>query len=283
MPGGVLRRLCGVRRSRSSRSRHPAARTDPGKGGVRSDVRTPAQAILAAAPARLRGSGMTADTYPADQISRAEIDAVVAGTHHDPHSVLGGHPGPEGVTIRALRPLAETVTLILPGGSRVPMRHVYQGVFSVTVPGDSVPDYRIAVTYPGAEETVGDDAYPHLPTLRAVDLHLIAEGRHEQLWHVLGARVRPNFGGTSFAVWAPNARGVRVIGDFNHWDGRAHPMRSLGGSGIWELLIPGVGSGAAYKFDVCGPDGNWHRKADPLARWAECPPATTSRGVESQH
>ena len=224
---------------------------------------------------------MTAGTHHADHVSLAEIDRLLAGHHHDPHAILGGHPGPDGVTIRALRPLAETVTLILPGGSRVPMRHVYQGVFSVTVPGETVPDYRVAVTYPGTAETVGDDPYRHLPTLGEVDLHLIAEGRHEQLWAVLGARARPDVGATSFAVWAPNARGVRVIGDFNHWDGRAHPMRSLGGSGIWELLIPGVGSGATYKYDICGPDDTWHRKADPLASWAERPPATASRVFES--
>jgi len=184
---------------------------------------------------------MTAGIYPADQISHAEIDAIVAGAHHDPHAVLGGHPGQDSVTIRALRPLAENVTVVLPGGSRVPMRHVHEGVFSAVTPGTTVPDYRLAVTYPGTGETISDDPYRHLPTLGEIDLHLIAEGRHEALWTVLGARVRPEAGGTSFAVWAPNARGVRVIGDFNHWDGRAHPMRSLGASGVWELLIPGVG------------------------------------------
>jgi 1,4-alpha-glucan branching enzyme len=226
---------------------------------------------------------MTAGTDHVDQVSLAEIDRLLAGHHYDPHAILGGHPGPDGVTIRALRPLAETATLILPGGSRVPMRHLYQGVFSVTVPGDAVPDYRIAVRYPGGEETVGDDPYRHLPTLGEVDLHLIAEGRHEQLWTVLGARLRPALGATSFAVWAPNARGVRVIGDFNHWDGRAHPMRSLGGSGIWELLVPGVASGATYKYEVCSPDGTWQSKADPLAGWAEHPPATASRVFESQY
>jgi 1,4-alpha-glucan branching enzyme len=225
---------------------------------------------------------MTADVHPADQISRAEIDALVNGHHHDPHGVLGGHPGPDGIMIRALRPLAETVTVVLPGGSRVPMTHVHQGVFSATVPGTSVPDYRIAVTYPGFDETVGDDPYRHLPTLGEIDLHLIAEGRHEGLWTVLGARVRPEAGGTSFAVWAPNAVGVRVIGDFNHWDGQAHPMRSLGGSGVWELLIPGVGEGAVYKFDILGPDGTWHRKADPMARLAERPPATASVVTEAR-
>jgi 1,4-alpha-glucan branching enzyme len=226
---------------------------------------------------------MTADTRHRDQVSHAEIDRLLAGTHYDPHSILGGHVGPDGVTIRALRPLAETVTVVLPGGSRVPMQHIHQGVFSVMVPGTVVPDYRIAVTYPGAAETVGDDPYRQLPTLGEVDLHLIAEGRHEELWKVLGARVRPNVGGTSFAVWAPNARGVRVIGDFNHWDGRAHAMRSLGSSGVWELLIPGVADGAAYKYDICGPDGTWHRKADPMAGWAERPPATASVVTESRY
>jgi len=226
---------------------------------------------------------MTADIYPADQISHAEIDAIVEGTHHDPHAVLGGHPGPDGVTIRALRPLAESVVVVLPDGSRAPMRHLHEGVFSVTVPGTTVPDYRLAVSYPGTGESVVDDPYRHLPTLGEIDLHLIAEGRHEALWTVLGARVRPQSGGTSFAVWAPNARGVRVIGDFNHWDGRAHPMRSLGGSGVWELLIPGVGEGAAYKYDICGADGTWHRKADPLAGWAERPPATASVITDSRY
>ena len=161
------------------------------------------------------------------------------------------------------------------------MTHVHQGVFSVTVPGTAVPDYRIAVTYPGLPEVIGDDAYRHLPTLGEVDLHLIAEGRHEELWRVLGAVVRPELGGTSFAVWAPNARGVRVIGDFNHWDGQAHPMRSLGGSGVWELFVPGVGPGTGYKYDICGPDGTWQRKADPMANWTEKPPATASMVTHS--
>ena len=192
---------------------------------------------------------MTARVDHVDQLSHAEIDALVAGTHHDPHSVLGAHVGEDGVTIRALRPLADSVTVVLPDGSRIPMNHLHQGVFSVTVPGTVVPDYRVAVTYPGTPETMTDDPYRHLPTLGEVDLHLIGEGRHETLWTVLGARVRPEAAGTSFAVWAPNARGVRVIGDFNHWDGRAHPMRSLGSSGVWELLIPGLGPGSTYKFD----------------------------------
>jgi 1,4-alpha-glucan branching enzyme len=226
---------------------------------------------------------MTARVEHVDQLSHAEIDVLVAGLHHDPHSVLGAHLSEDGVTIRALRPLAESVTVVLPDGSRIPMSHLHQGVFSVTVPGLAIPDYRVAVTYQGTPETETDDPYRHLPTLGEVDLHLIREGRHETLWTVLGARVRPEAAGTSFAVWAPNARGVRVIGDFNHWDGRAHPMRSLGSSGVWELLIPGLGPGSTYKFDICGPDGSWHRKADPMAGWAERPPATASVVTDSRH
>jgi 1,4-alpha-glucan branching enzyme len=212
----------------------------------------------------------------ADPVSHSEIDQIVAGAHHDPHSVLGAHPVSGGMIIRALRPVAESVTAVLPDGRQVPMRHVYQGVFSVVLPGKQIPDYRLDVRYPGGAAEVRDDPYRHPPTLGELDLHLITEGRHEALWQVLGAHVRNPAGDTSFAVWAPNASGVRVIGDFNHWDGRGHPMRSLGGSGVWELLIPEVGVGARYKYEIRSQDGSWQRKADPLATLAEPPPATAS-------
>ena len=226
-----------------------------------------------------------------DTVSYDEIDAILAGQHHDPHSVLGAHPtsAGNGTAVRALRPLAKSVTVMLADGSKYPMRHLHEGVFSAIVPADLAGDYRLAVSYESTgPELVGDDPYRHLPTLGEVDLHLIAEGRHEELWRALGARVRPvvdgrELGGTSFAVWAPNARGVRVIGDFNHWDGRAHPMRSLGSSGVWELLVPGVGEGTKYKYEICGPDGSWHRKADPMATFAEPPPATASVVFESRY
>jgi len=241
---------------------------------------------------------------PSGQISHAEIDRIVDGMHHDPHSVLGAHPGPDGTVVAALRPLAASVAVIMPDGRRFPMQHVHQGVFAVTLPVSHVPDYRLAVAYPdpaasqGGEggastdgaagiailpETVTDDPYRHLPTLGEIDLHLIAEGRHEQLWQVLGAHFNEKADGTAFAVWAPNAQGVRVIGDFNHWDGRAHPMRSLGRSGVWELFVPEVGPGTRYKYDIRGPDGSWHRKADPMAALAERPPATASVVYDSRY
>jgi len=234
---------------------------------------------------------------PAGELSLGEIERLVAGQHHDPHSVLGAHPVRNGVTIRALRPLAASVTAVLPDGSRHPMTHRHQGVFEVTLPeGDaSVPDYRLEVTYPGQSsrtngtaagapadwQDLQDDPYRHLPTLGELDLHLIAEGRHEQLWRVLGSQARET--GTAFAVWAPNARGVRLVGDFNFWDGRSYPLRSLGGAGVWELFVPGVGPGAHYKYSICGPDGVWREKADPMARLAETPPATASVVYESSY
>jgi 1,4-alpha-glucan branching enzyme len=213
----------------------------------------------------------------ADPVSHEEIDRIIGGAHHDPHAVLGAHLIADGVIIRALRPLAESVTAVLADGRRFPMSHAYHGVFSAALPEPGIPDYRLAVSSAGAAgEIISDDPYRHPPTLGEIDLHLISEGRHEALWQVLGARVRERAGGTSFAVWAPNAQGVRVIGDFNHWDGRGHPMRSLGGSGVWELLIPGLGAGERYKYEIKTRDGGWRLKADPMAALAEQPPATAS-------
>ncbi len=206
--------------------------------------------------------------------------------------MLGAHPGPDGFTIRALRPLAASVTAVLPDGRRfehgAPAPGRVLGHDSGLTASDGESDRLPAGRHlPGRArprtsqaETITDDPYRHLPTLGEMDLHLIAEGRHEALWQVLGAHVRGD-AGTSFAVWAPNARGVRVIGDFNHWDGRAHPMRSLGRTGVWELFVPGAAAGTRYKYDICGPDGRWHRKADPVATRAEAPPATASVVCES--
>ncbi|HSX66320.1 1,4-alpha-glucan branching protein GlgB [Nocardioides sp.] len=123
------------------------------------------------------------------------------------------------------------------------------------------------------------------PVLGELDLHLIAEGRHEHLWDVLGAHTRTIGGttGTSFTLWAPNAREVRVIGDFNHWDGHAHAMRRLDSSGVWELFVPHLAPGVAYKFAVLGADGTWREKADPMARRTEVPPRTASVTFDSAH
>jgi 1,4-alpha-glucan branching enzyme len=191
------------------------------------------------------------------------------------------------MVVRALRPHADAV-LVQVDGRTYPLRQVHEaGLFSALVPHDSA-DYRLSVRYGDhVEET--DDPYRWLPTLGEVDLHLIGEGRHERLWDVLGAHVRsydtPNgtVAGTSFAVWAPTARGVRVCGDFDGWNGLGQPMRSLGGSGVWEVFLPGVGVGARYKFRILGQDGLWREKADPMARRAEVPPATASIVTASEY
>ncbi|HEU4422913.1 MAG TPA: 1,4-alpha-glucan branching protein GlgB, partial [Pilimelia sp.] len=131
-----------------------------------------------------------------------------------------------------------------------------------------------------------DDPYRFAPTVGEVDLHLIGEGRHERLWTVLGARPREIGGvaGVSFAVWAPNARGARVIGDFAGWG--AHegwPMRSLGNSGVWELFVPGAAAGHRYKYRILGADGTWRDKADPMASYSEVAPGTASVVYESAY
>nr|MDT0657211.1 1,4-alpha-glucan branching protein GlgB [Micromonospora sp. DSM 115978] len=202
------------------------------------------------------------------------MDELIAGQVHDPHAVLGAHPGDGDTVIRTLRRGAGEVTALV-GTERHPMRRVHdEGLFEVTVPGQ-VHDYRVEV-----DGESRDDPYRHPPTLGEVDLHLIAEGRHERLWEALGAR--PRTGGVAFSVWAPNARGVRVVGDFTGWG--AHdgwPMRSMGASGVWELYVPGATAGQRYKYRVLGADGVWRDKADPLARYAEVPPRTASVVHES--
>ena len=219
--------------------------------------------------------------------SADDLNRLLAGAHHDPHGLLGAHADHTGTTVvRAYRPAAKAVTVLV-GQERTELEEVADGFFAGTL--DKHPGaYRLEVDY-GRETVVVDDPYRWLPTLGELDLHLFGEGRHEKLWEVLGAHVRsyetPDgvIEGTSFAVWAPNARGVRVCGDFDGWDGRANPMRSLGSSGVWELFIPGLPAGACYKFRILGPDGNWHEKADPMAFATEVPPATASRVTVSSH
>ncbi|WP_158374662.1 1,4-alpha-glucan branching protein GlgB [Cellulosimicrobium cellulans] len=225
-----------------------------------------------------------AETSPVT-VDHDTLRAVASGTHHDPHSVLGAHLTPSGLVVRTLRPLADAVEVVTATGS-TPAEHEQDGIWVAVLPETQVVDYRLDVTY-GADTQRVDDPYRYLPTVQELDRHLIREGRHEQLWTVLGANVHRYPGtlgevtGTAFAVWAPNARAVRVVGDFNHWQGAQHAMRSLGDSGVWELFVPGVGAGTRYKFEIGAPDGTWRQKADPLAKGTEVPPATASVVVES--
>ena len=220
-------------------------------------------------------------------IDTGVLAEIAAGTHHEPHVILGPHVDHSGVTIRVLRPLATTVTIETLDG-RVEAEHEHGGVWVANIPGADAPDYRVHVTYDG-DPIVQDDPYRFLPTLGELDLHLIREGRHERLWDVLGANVHHfpsvlgDVTGTSFAVWAPNARSVRVVGDFNNWQGTTHAMRTLGSSGVWELFVPGIADGTRYKFEILGRDGHWQQKADPMARHTEVPPQTASVVTESDY
>ena len=214
-------------------------------------------------------------------LETSSLDLLVNGRHGDPHSILGAHPHGGATTVRVFRPLAESVAVVH-GGNRVPLEHEHEGVWAGVLDVPEPPDYRLEVKYAGAEPRLVDDAYRYLPTLGEMDLHLINEGRHEQLWDVLGAHVQRysspsgDVTGTSFAVWAPHAKGVRVKGAFNSWDGREHPMRQMGVSGVWELFVPDVGAGTRYKFLILGADDQWREKADPLAFHTEVPPLTSS-------
>ncbi|GAA1293359.1 MULTISPECIES: 1,4-alpha-glucan branching protein GlgB [Brachybacterium] len=208
-----------------------------------------------------------------------ELGATATGSYHDPHSVLGAHEYEGTTTVRTLKPLARAVELVLPDESTHPLAHEYDGIWALALDEPRVESYRLRVTWEeGAEPVELEEPYRFEPTVGEFDLHLIREGRHEELWRALGAHVRTldDVEGTSFAVWAPNARAVQVIGAFNGWDGRSHALRSLGASGAWEIFVPGIGDGEVYKYRILGADGTWRDKADPMARRAEVPPATGS-------
>jgi 1,4-alpha-glucan branching enzyme len=209
----------------------------------------------------------------------SDIDQLVLGRLADPHSVLGAHRSNGGVVVRAFRPTAASV-LVRAGTQVVEAEQVHPGgVFEAAVEGAELPlDYELEVAYPDGNTFRLRDPYAFLPTLGELDVHLAGEGRHEDLYEKLGAHVRTLEGvtGTSFAVWAPAAAAVSVVGDFNSWDGRLHPMRTLGSSGIWELFVPGVDSGQRYKFEIHTRTGELRLKADPYAQAAELPPQTAS-------
>jgi 1,4-alpha-glucan branching enzyme len=216
----------------------------------------------------------------------SDLDQLVGGRLADPHSVLGAHRFNGGVVVRAFRPTADSVTVHV-GGKAVAADRVHDdGVFEAAIEGAELPlSYELEVAYPDGNTFTLRDPYAFLPTLGELDIHLAGEGRHEELYEKLGAHVREMDGvtGTAFAVWAPAAATAAVVGDFNSWDGRLHPMRALGSSGIWELFVPDVGPGQRYKYEIRTPSGELRLKADPYAQAAELPPQTASVVHRSQH
>ena len=203
--------------------------------------------------------------------------ALVEGRHPRPHDALGQHAHEGGWVVRVVRPLASSVAVVRADGSRVPLEHDADGLWHGLLPGGGQA-YTVHTSYEGGPDWHADDPYRFVPSVGEVDLYLWAEGRHEQLWEVLGAHHRPHesVDGTAFSVWAPHAQAVRVVGDFNDWNGVLHSMRRLDDNGVWELFIPGLGAGSTYKFELLTSGGAWVTRADPMARYTEHPPATAS-------
>ncbi|MFO7573397.1 MAG: 1,4-alpha-glucan branching protein GlgB [Gaiellaceae bacterium] len=218
---------------------------------------------------------------------KGQIERLVAREHHEPHAVLGPHPSSGGVVVRAYRPGAKRVVVLPEAAEPFALRRVHpEGVFSGRLAGASLPlRYRLEVQEPSGDAVVLRDPYSFPPLFGELDLHLAGEGRHEGLYERLGAHPRRVEGcdGVAFAVWAPNARSVSVVGDFNGWDGRVHQLRSLGASGIWELFVPGAEVGAHYKFELRDANGALRLKADPLAFETEAPPRDASVVTRSRH
>ena len=212
------------------------------------------------------------------------LDAVVAGTCDDPFAILGRHrvlvDGRPALLIRTIQPAASDVQLVTPDRVYGMQRRRPEGLFQATVPFDGVPEsfaYRFRVREGSSTRDV-IDPFQFSQVLSDFDLHLFAEGTHYRVWERFGAH-RMTVGdvaGVHFAVWAPNAQRVSVIGDFNRWDGRVHPMRRLVPSGVWEIFLPDVRDGECYKFEVRTKAGHLRQKADPYARHFEVPPRTAS-------
>jgi 1,4-alpha-glucan branching enzyme len=242
-----------------------------------------------AAPAAAAASASRA---PPARVSppAADQEAVrhlLSGVHPNPHSILGAHPtavqGRSGVVLRAMHPDATAIEVLPEGREAIPMERETGALFSAFLPTATAPmRYRLRFHFSGGAVWERDDPYRFLPTIGEVDSHLFAEGTHRRLWEKLGAHRRTIDGtsGVAFAVWAPNARRVSVVGDFCAWDGRVYPMRTMGSSGLWELFIPEIGSGALYKYEILTADGLPRVKTDPFAFKMEQMPGTASIVVD---
>lgn len=217
-------------------------------------------------------------------ISEKDIRGVLLGEHSDPHRVLGAHPalikGQEGLIVRAFHPDATRADLMV-GEQRLTMEESgAQGLFWKWLPDRRLPiTYRVSFGFKDGSTWESCSPYRFLPTLGEHDLHFVGEGKHFNLYEKLGAHPREIDGvqGTSFAVWAPNAKRVSVVGNFNRWDGRLFPMRSMGSSGIWELFVPQVDPGELYKYEIKTASGELRIKSDPYAFSMELRPGTASR------
>jgi 1,4-alpha-glucan branching enzyme len=217
-------------------------------------------------------------------IAPGDIQRLIGLDHSHPHSILGAHyqkvDGREGVIVRAFHPDAAQAEMLLEA-ERIPMEQSgAPGLFCAFLPGRKLPlRYHVSFSFEDGSTWKSEAPYRFLPTLGDQDLHFIGEGKHYDIFEKLGAHIRVIDGvkGVSFAVWAPNATRVSVVGEFNNWDGRLFPMRSMGGSGIWELFVPGDHVGLLYKYEIKTKSGQLRIKTDPFAFSMEMRPGTASR------
>lgn len=207
--------------------------------------------------------------------------AIVAGDHADPFGYLGPHADGAGdsVLVRTFQPGAEAVEVVPATGTATPMRRIDSaGLFEAETRANTFAPhttYKLRITANGEKRDI-DDPYRFGPVLGNIDLHLFGEGTHDRNFEKLGAHIVEHEGvsGVHFAVWAPNARRVSVVGDFNAWDGRYHVMRLHPGVGLWEIFIPGLAEGTLYKYEIKSQDGTaLPLKADPYAFAMEPPRA----------
>ena len=208
----------------------------------------------------------------------ASFQALAEARHDDPFGILGPHVEGSGLVIRACVPTAERMVVTRNGSTPVPMKRRHAaGIFEAVIPdAKAIPDYRLEVTFGGGTTVHVDDPYRYERVLTDYDLYLFGEGKHTRIYDKLGAHLITLRGtaGVHFAVWAPNARRVSVVADFNAWDGRRHPMRNVGG--VWEIFIPGVGIGEKYKFELLTIHGEVLLKSDPFGFAFELPPLNAS-------
>ncbi|MBV8885663.1 MAG: 1,4-alpha-glucan branching enzyme, partial [Chroococcidiopsidaceae cyanobacterium CP_BM_RX_35] len=216
-------------------------------------------------------------------IAFEQVDRIIGNQHHDPFEVLGSHPieqnGKTVWVVRAYLPNASAAWVLLPEErTEHPMRSVHHPqFFECTIDIPELLNYQLRLQENGHERVIYDPYAFRSPRLTDFDLHLFAEGNHHRIYEKLGAHLALVEGvkGVYFAVWAPNARNVSILGNFNNWDGRKHQMRR-GPTGVWELFIPGIGVGEQYKYEIKNQDGHIYEKSDPFGFQQEVRPKTAS-------
>ncbi len=207
-----------------------------------------------------------------------DIQRLLAGRHHDPFEVLGCHRQGKQWHIRVLLPGTAEAEVLIAGTSRPMERLPDTDFFTCRLEQQDVPRYQLRWRPGHGDWRQGQDPYRFGPTVGDLDLHLFGQGKHEHVYRILGAHCCEHEGvaGVRFATWAPNARRVSVVGDFNQWHGLSHTMRARGLSGVWELFIPALNSGEKYKFELCDANGSLHLKSDPYGNCFEMRPATAT-------